>query len=155
MWKDAYLESRVMTADPLELVSILYEHAIRTVEDARRQLASGDIALRAKAIAKAISIIGELHGSLDHKAGGEISKNLAKLYEYMKYRLSIANLRQKDGPLEEVEKLLRTLEEAWTAISRKVESTQTIGAEQFDSAAFNMPFVMPAEVRGTAGSWSA
>lgn len=155
MWKDAYLESRVMSADPLELVSILYEYGIRTVEDARRQLASGDIRLRAKAIAKAIAIIGELHVSLDRDAGGEISKNLASLYEYMRYRLSIGNLQQKDGPLAEVEKLLRTLGEAWDAISRKGESMQSFAADQFDAAGSNMPFVMPAEIRGIAGSWSA
>jgi flagellar protein FliS len=155
MWKDAYLESRVMAADPLELVAILYEHGIQTVEDARRHLASGDIALRAKAIAKAISIISELHGSLDHSAPGQISANLASLYEYMKYRLSIGNVQQQDAPFAEVENLLRTLGEAWSTISRKGASTESVMAEQFESGRLNMPFVMPSEGRGTAGSWSA
>ena len=155
MWKDAYLESRVMSADPLELVTILYEHGIRTVEDARRHLASGDIAARAKAVAKAISIVSELHGSLDHTAGGEISANLASLYKYMEYRLTMGNLQQNDGPLQEVEDLLRTLGEAWSAISRKGRTIPSYTGEAFDFTGLNVPFVTPVEVRGTAGSWSA
>jgi flagellar protein FliS len=155
MWKDTYLESRIMAADPLELVTILYECGISTLQDARGHLASGDIALRAKAISKVISVISELHGSLDHAAGGPIAKNLASLYDYMKHRLTIGNMQQKDEPLEEVEALLRTLAEGWTAISRPSESARFVTTKEFDSVRSNMPFVLQPEFRGTAESWSA
>jgi flagellar protein FliS len=116
MWKDAYLESRVLSADPLELVHILYGHTLEMVRDARRYLASGDIAARGTAISRAIAAVAELDASLDHQAGGSVSRNLASLYEYMRLRLLTANIQRQDAPLAEVESLLRTLDEAWSAI---------------------------------------
>jgi flagellar protein FliS len=118
-WKTAYLETRILSADPVELVNILYEYATLRVQDARSCLASGDIAGRANAIAKSISILGELDSSLDRKLGGQIASNLAGLYQYMRERLTIANVKQDDGPLAEVETLLKTLGEAWQAIGRE------------------------------------
>jgi len=40
-WKQAYLETRILSADPVELVSILYEYATISVQDARQSLAAG------------------------------------------------------------------------------------------------------------------
>ena len=115
-WKAAYLESRILSADPVELVCILYEHAILAVEDARDCMGRGDIASRSKAISKAIAIIGELESSLDHKAGGEVARNLARLYQYIRIRLLVANRNQDAKPLIEVERLLNTVSDAWNAI---------------------------------------
>ena len=64
---------------------------------------------------QAITIIAELNGSLNHSVGGEISRNLANLYDYMRQRLA-GNMRQQDAPLAEVETLLSTLAEAWNTI---------------------------------------
>jgi flagellar protein FliS len=106
-----------LSADPVELVNILYEYAILSVQEARSSLAQGDIAARAKAITRTIEILGELESSLDHKLGGEIASNLARLYQYMRGRLTVANLKRADDPLAEVERLLKTLGEAWQAVS--------------------------------------
>jgi flagellar protein FliS len=116
MWREAYLDTRVLTADPLELVHILYEHTQAMVTDARRYLAEGNIAGRGRSISRAIAAIDELDSSLDRTSGGPIPRNLAALYQYMRTRLIAANIRQEDAPLAEVEKLLRTLGEAWDAI---------------------------------------
>jgi flagellar protein FliS len=146
IWKSAYLEGRILSADPIELVSILYEHAILRVSAARDSLAQGDIASRSRHISKAIAILGELEGSLDHQAGGDIARNLATLYRYIRERLITANRRQEDEPLAESESLLKTLGEAWLAITRK-------GQE-------NTPIAMPGAVFDTAAcapaeGWSA
>ena len=116
-WNSAYLESRILSASPTELVGILYEHAIVQVGEARRNLACGDVAARAKNIAKAIAIISELQSSLDPQAGGEIAINLERLYEYMIRRLTEGSLQKADRPLAEVGSLLATLEEGWLAIN--------------------------------------
>jgi flagellar protein FliS len=114
----AYLESRILSADPIELVAILYEHAILYTGQARERLAKRDIPGRSEKIARVIGIIGELDSSLNHAAGGEISANLARLYQYIRQRLVTANLQQLDEPLAEVEQLLGTLAEAWTGVAR-------------------------------------
>lgn len=113
---ETYLESRVLAADPVELVRILYRLAIDRVREAREHLEKGDIAARGKAISTAAQAIGELHGSLDFAAGGEIARRLSQLYDYMQRRLLDASLRQSAEPLNEVLGLLSTLSEAWQAV---------------------------------------
>lgn len=110
---DAYLESRVLAANPVELVHMLYQGCVQAVRDARFHLQKGDIAQRSRAINKAYGILTELSGALDHGRGGDLSTRLAQLYDYMQSRLLDANMQQSDGPLTEVLGLLATLGEAW------------------------------------------
>ena len=131
-WKSAYLESRILSASPLDLVNILYEHAILEVEEARRHLAGGNVAARSRSISKAIAIIGELQSSLDHDAGGEIAANLTRLYHYMRQRLTTGNVQQSDAPLAEVGALLESLGEAWRAIN-------TVSSPWLNSTVGHMP----------------
>lgn len=116
MSSTAYLESRILSADPIELVQILYEHAIQAVGEARRHLAAGDIAARSKAVSKCIAILGELDASLNHQAGGALSQELARLYDYMQAQLTLGNFEQKDGPFASVETVLKTLAEGWRIV---------------------------------------
>jgi flagellar protein FliS len=131
-WKSAYLESRILSASPLDLVNILYEHAILEVEEARRHLAGGNVAARSRSISKAIAIIGELQSSLDHDAGGEIAANLTRLYHYMRQRLTTGNVQQSDAPLAEVGALLESLGEAWRTIN-------TVSSPWLNSTVGHMP----------------
>jgi len=128
MWNnahDAYLESRVMTADPVELIDLLYQACTQSVHEARAHLAGGRIAERARAISKACAIVIELAVILDHERGGEISQRLALLYDYLQRRLITANLEQSDEPLAEVLGLLVTLSEGWAG----VRTPETIAPE--------------------------
>lgn len=122
MARDAYLRHRVLAADPVELIHILYEHALTQVKAARAALAAGDIAGRAEAIVRALAALGELEASLNHEAGGSISHNLQRLYRYMRKRLTAGNVKQDEGALAEVESLLKTLDEGWSAMQHKASA---------------------------------
>ena len=111
----AYLESRVLSANPVELVLMLHQSASGAVRDARRHLAAGAIAERSRSINKACGVLAELISSLDRERGGEIAERLGQLYGYMYNRLVDANLQQTDAPLAEVLDLFTTLAEAWEA----------------------------------------
>ena len=113
---DKYLEGRVLSADPIELVGLLYVGCSDAVREARRRLADGDIAGRSREITRAYDILAELASSLDRDRGGEISRRLAALYDYMLSRLIEANVEQADAPLAEVLSLLATLAEAWDGV---------------------------------------
>ncbi|PWU01368.1 MAG: flagellar export chaperone FliS [Terriglobia bacterium] len=117
---DKYLEERVLSADPMELVRILYQAAIGAVQDARRHLAAGRIAERSRSISRASSILLELAAALDRDRGGEIADRLAALYEYLQGKLWQANCEQSDPPLAEVLGLLSTLAEGWAVAGREV-----------------------------------
>jgi flagellar secretion chaperone FliS len=143
MWNnghDAYLESRVLSANPMELVNMLYQACTRAVRDARHHLAEGRIAERSQEINKAFEILLELEGSLNHDLGGEISRRLALLYDYMRRRLLDANMQQSDAPLTEVLGLLSTLSEAW----ENVQAAQKKPAEPAPSPWAQPPSAEPA-----------
>jgi flagellar protein FliS len=107
----------VTSADPHELVSMLFNGAIKSISEAKTHLQNKDIAARGKAISKAIAIIDEgLKISLDDKLGGELAQNLRALYEYMCHRLLTASVKNEIAPLDEVIGLLKELSEAWSSI---------------------------------------
>ena len=139
MWNsghDAYLESRVLAADPVELVSLLYQACTQAVREARCYLAAGQIAERSREINKACAIVLELATSLDHARGGEISQRLALLYDYMERRLLQANMQQSDAPLADVLGLLTTLSEAWAGV-RQPEDKPAADSPKSQPAAQN------------------
>jgi flagellar secretion chaperone FliS len=111
-----YVDDEILTADPLKLVDLLYRGAIEAVGCARLKLVSGDIKARSAAVTKAIEILVELTSSLDYQRGGELSIQLAALYDYMQRRLIDANREQADAPLAEVEQILETVGEAWAQV---------------------------------------
>lgn len=108
-----YLENQVLSADPIGLVQLLYAGAIDSLRKARSFLQEGRIRERSAAISKAMEIILELQSSLDGDRGGEIARNLGRLYIYIQERLSEANAQQKLAALEEALQLLQVLEAGW------------------------------------------
>lgn len=111
-----YLEQSILTASPLELVCALYRIVLESVHTAARCVDAGDIEGRGKAVTKATDGILELLATLNHESGGAISRNLAELYGYMASRLLQGHMDQDRAPFDEVEKLVRTLLEAWEAV---------------------------------------
>jgi flagellar protein FliS len=119
MYENPYassLETKVLSATPMELVKLLYQAAIEAVQAARHHLTRGEIVERGRSVSRAVELLAELSGSLDHEKGGEISTRLAALYDYLQRTLLDANFRQADDGLAQAEMLLKTLNEAWCAI---------------------------------------
>src|SRR4051812_15453912 len=96
---DAYLEGRILSADPLELVRLLYQGCSDSVREARRRLAEGEVTGRSRAISKAYDILTERMSSLHRERGGEVGERLRLLYDYMQRKLLDAHARQVDAPM--------------------------------------------------------
>ena len=116
--RQAYFETGILQADPIELVSLLYRGAIEAIAKARVSLKAGDIRERSRQITKACEILNELAGAVDREQGGELSAALVQLYDYIQRLLLDANFRQADPPLAEAENLLATILEGWEGIAR-------------------------------------
>ena len=123
-----YLLTRVRSASPMELVSILYETAIQSTEEALAALRSGEIMRRGEAVNRAVETIFELQSSLRHDVQPEYSQNLAELYGYMQRGLSQAHLEKSERMFEEVARLLRTLLEGWSGAVQNL-AAQTSATE--------------------------
>jgi len=153
---EAYLAQTVLSADPVELVRMLYGGASEAVETARARLAAGDIRGRSAAISKAMGIVAELAAVLDHGRAPELSRSLAALYDYMQRRLFEANLRQADAPLAEVLGLVRTLAEAWRGVSAPAPAAHGSAAPETPSPKAAWPVWNAAANSGESGlhGWS-
>ena len=114
------VESLASTADPHQLVLMLFNGARAAVAAAKGHLQRKEIAPKGEAISKAISIIdGGLKASLDLNVGGEMAQNLWDLYVYMGQRLLQANIKNDGKALDEVALLLEQLGGAWESIAGK------------------------------------
>lgn len=122
--QQAYLESEILQADPLRLVQLLYRGAIEAVGKARIHVQRGEIKARSAQIIKAMEILAELASSVDLERGGDLARNLVRLYDYMTAQLQTANSQQAEAPLAEVEKLLNTLLEGWEQIAPQPVSSE-------------------------------
>lgn len=113
-----YFETQVRSSSPLELVVLLYDAAIRAGQQAREAMARRDIATRSVSISKMMAIVGELQNTLDMERGGDVAKELDRLYDWSTSRLVDATQKQDAKPIEEVVKVMEMLRDAWQTIAK-------------------------------------
>lgn len=116
-YRGVSVETGLTEASPHRLIAMLYDGAIEAMQKALHALATNDIAARGEAITKAIRILTEgLKASLDSR-GGEITANLASLYDYACSRLLHANLKADGAAIQEVIQLISQLRDGWRGIA--------------------------------------
>ncbi len=117
------VESGVMSANPHQLISMLFDGALASIRAARIQMQDGNIPEKGKAISKALDIVNNgLAAALDAERGGEIAERLASLYEYISRLLLAANLHNDEKSLNEAETLLEDVAAAWREIGGQTET---------------------------------
>ncbi|NMC31985.1 MAG: flagellar export chaperone FliS [Veillonellaceae bacterium] len=121
----AYKRQQVMTASPAELTLMLYNGAIRFINESIMALESGDMTKCNNSNVKAQNIVHEFMATLDMQY--EISQNWAALYEYIHYRLVQANLKKDRAMLVEARELLTELRDAWHQAMKAVRMPEAVG----------------------------
>jgi flagellar protein FliS len=119
---NTYAETQTQTADPGELVVMLYRGAARFVAAAIEAVDAKNVQTANNSFVRAQAIITELLETLDLKRGGELAANLSNIYEYMNRRLIDANLRKDAQPAREILALLRELLPAWEQAARETKA---------------------------------
>jgi flagellar secretion chaperone FliS len=112
-----YEQTQVVTSSGVQLVVLLYDAAIQSMEMARRDIQAKNVREKARHLGRAIAIIGELNSVLDLEQGGEIARSLRRLYDYMLMELVEANARNNEQKLEAPLRCLSTLREAWREVA--------------------------------------
>ena len=112
-----YMEMQVQTAPAENLVLMLYDGALRFARQAQVGLAEGRMQDAHNDLTRAQDILGELMGSLNMDAG-DVAHNLFKLYEFIQYRLVVANVRKSSEPIDDVLQLLGDLRATWAEAIR-------------------------------------
>jgi flagellar secretion chaperone FliS len=119
-----YTEAQVASVDRNRLLLLVFEGGLTFLGRARSALDAGDTLRFAEALSKSQAVIAELLGTLDHQQGGEIAKELARLYEFMLHHLTEANALRSVPHVEEVERVFGTIAGAYREILARPQPTE-------------------------------
>lgn len=120
--QNEYLRQRVTTAAPMELILILYQTAVETVDQALAALRSGEILRRGQLVGKAVELISELRVSLRREVDPAYCDTLGGVYSYLQRQLVRANAEKSEACFQEVARLLKTLLDGWVGAMKNLDS---------------------------------
>ncbi len=112
----AYFSTKVNTTSQEELVVMLFEAAIKFLEQAKIKIEEKDYQEKGNAISKTLDIIAELDSSLNTERGGEVAENLHALYQFCQSRLLMANLKMDVQIIDEVIGMLKEVGSAFAEV---------------------------------------
>ena len=119
----AYQESVIENAPPIKIVHMLYEGALRFLEQAEQLDPIEDLEAFTRSINRADAIISELRLSLDHECAPELTKSLDALYLFVEERIRTAFLDRKPEGIGEARSVLTTLLKGWKGVELDAEQS--------------------------------
>lgn len=128
----AYRKTIIMTADPGRLVLMCYEGAIDNLKIAKMKYQEKDYEAKCKALTKAMNFIDELLYSLDFEKGGDISRHLQEIYNFMTSRIIQADVNRDIDGFDEVIEILTELLSAWKEIFSGQSKNYQPGSIEFN-----------------------
>ncbi len=124
-----YKNTAVTSASKEKILLMLYEGSIKFLKRAIKACEEKNIAERGMNIGRAYDIVMELNNTLDHKVGGEISKNLEQLYMFISEQLTKSNISGDPKGLHESLKILETLHAGWVGAIETLKKNEPSGIQ--------------------------
>jgi len=123
-----YKKTVLTTTDRIRIILMLYEAVSNHLKIAMKKIENRDILSKGTHISKATLIVTELSNVLDMEQGGEISRNLRSLYDYVLRQLLYANLNNDITALKDAEKVISTLRDGWKEMMVNMKNRQAVPA---------------------------
>jgi flagellar protein FliS len=111
-----YQSTDIASMSREKLIVLLYEKAIRCLEQAETALASGNRTATVERLSRAQRIVTELRNALDHDIGGEVAGNLAAIYDYVVREILAVLVDRDPRHLGDCVRVLTPLLEAWRQV---------------------------------------
>jgi flagellar protein FliS len=109
----AYTQAKFENAPPIKIVHLMYEGAIRFIEQAEAIDPEVDAAGFTERLGRADAVVSELRISLEPVHAPELSERLNALYLFVEARIREALLECRVAPLPAAREVLETLFEGW------------------------------------------
>lgn len=110
-----YKNTQIQTASQERLLIMLYEGALKFINQGKLAFREGEYDNGNECIKRAQDIISELMGALNFETG-EVANNLFVLYEYIYHRLVQANIKKDTDILDEAAGMLGSLKDTWVQV---------------------------------------
>lgn len=117
---DAYRFWMEETTPQSDMIVMLYDHALLLLREAENALTRKKYDAVNASLLKVQRIVEELDLGLDQEKGGEVAANLHRLYQYLLRRLIDANIQKQHEPVQEVERTVASLRDAWQNVIHQV-----------------------------------
>ncbi len=118
-----YVENKVNHTTKGNLLIMVYDSAIRNIKEAQLHMESNNIPKKAEAINVAYKAVSELLVSLDFNFGGDIPKNLSRIYNYILREITSSNVSNEASKLDAPLKILKDLKSTWLEVI-KIENNK-------------------------------
>lgn len=123
---NAYKRQQVMTASPEDLTLMLYNGAIRFINESLQAIDKKDMETAHAKNMRAQKIMREFMLTTDMTQ--EISQKWVQVDEYILHCLVLGNVKKDKAKLEEAKELLTGLRDAWYQAMKQVrESKKAVG----------------------------
>lgn len=123
----AYATTQISTASSVQVVVLLYDGAISSMKLAQEGIVALNFQDKARFIDRALRVVGELSASLNMEEGGIVARDLQRLYEYIQFELTQANLKNEPGRLESPIRCMSEIRKAWQELAVQGLKPQAVG----------------------------
>jgi len=123
----AYATTQISTASSVQVVVLLYDGAISSMKLAQEGMNALNFPDKARFLDRALRVVGELSASLNMEEGGSVATELRRLYEYVQFELTQANLKNEPGRLETPLRCLSSIREAWQELAIQDAKPKAVG----------------------------
>ena len=110
-----YLEQQIATATPAMLISMLFDSLIANSFRAIDLFDAGDKIAGRRWLIRAQEIVIELRFSLDAERGGDLARNLDRIYDFVYQKLLSASSNGDPSPVRVAVEIITPLRESWRA----------------------------------------
>ncbi|WAC72547.1 flagellar export chaperone FliS [Roseateles sp. SL47] len=117
MYNRVGVETDVLQASPHRLVQLLLDGAHDAMTQSLGAIRAGNVEAKGRALSKAVRILDEGLKAALNPAAGTLALDLRDLYAYMSMRLTYANLHSDIVAVEECQRLMQPIREAWATIA--------------------------------------
>jgi len=112
----SYVNNKVNTCSKGQLLIMIFDSAIRNLKEAQVHMQSRNFPQKGQAIDIAFKAVSELLLSLDFEIGGDIAKNLSKIYNYILRQISLSNMANDPTKLDDALKILEDFRLTWLEV---------------------------------------
>ncbi len=108
-----YRKTQILTANPAELMLLLYNAAICFCEQGKSKVETQEFEEAHARLVRAENIVMELSSALRRDVHPDLVHNLSRLFEFVFYRLFEANVSHNPRCIDEALNVLTVLRDAW------------------------------------------
>lgn len=118
-YKSVDLASRIEGASPHQLVQVMFEELLKSMDAMLVAARRNDYVQRGQCQSRSLSILSALETSLDYEKGGEIASGLAAIYREARRLLVVGGRGNDLDAIAGAREMVGEISGAWEAIGRK------------------------------------